>query len=86
MKLNQEEKKILEAYEKSDSKSIPRVKHEIARYREYAKSTLHKNKRINIRLSERDIVRIQIEAVKEGLPYQTLISSILHKYINGALR
>ena len=83
MKIKEEDKKILEAYERGTFKSIPNVKKEIARYREYAKSTLHKNKRINIRISETDIVHIQRKAVENGLPYQTLISSVLHKYANG---
>ena len=85
MKLNDEDKKILEAYESGNSKSVPNVNKEIARYRDYAKSTLQKNKRINIRISERDLTHIQRKAVEEGLPYQTLISSVLHKYVSGAL-
>ena len=83
MKLNKEEKEILEAYEKKDLNSVSNLKKEITQYREYAKSTLQKNKRINIRVSEKDLVHIQLKAVEEGLPYQTLISSILHKYANG---
>lgn len=83
MKIKGEDKEILGAYEGGTFKSVPNVKKEIARYREYAKSTLHKNKRINIRISETDIVHIQRKAVENGLPYQTLISSILHKYANG---
>lgn len=85
MKLNKEDKEILKAYEKGTFSSIPDVKKEITRYREYAKSTLHKNKRINIRISEGDLIRIQRKAVEEGLPYQTLISSILHKYLNAGV-
>lgn len=85
MKLDKEEKAILNAYEKGRFSSVAHVKKEIARYREYAKSTLQKNKRINIRLSERDLIHMQRKAVEEGLPYQTLISSVLHKYINGNL-
>jgi len=83
MKIKEEDKEILDAYEGGTFRSIPNVKKEIVRYREYAKSTLHKNKRINIRISERDIVHIQRKAVENGLPYQTLISSVLHKYANG---
>ena len=83
MKIKGEDKEILEAYERGTFKSIPNIKKEIARYREYAKSALRKNKRINIRISETDIVHIQRKAVESGLPYQTLISSILHKYINN---
>ena len=85
MKIKGEDKEILEAYERGTFKSIPNIKKEIARYREYAKSALRKNKRINIRLSEIDIVHIQRKAVENGLPYQTLISSVLHKYADGNL-
>ena len=85
MKLTKEEQEILSAYEKEETESIPGVKKEIVKYREYAKQTLKKNKRINIRISERDLILLQREAVSEGIPYQTLISSILHKFINGSL-
>ena len=51
-----------------------------------AKNTFKKDKRINIRLTSNDLNNIQIKAIKEGLPYQTLISSIIHKYANGELR
>ena len=83
MKIKAEEKEIIDAYERGAFKSVPNVKKEIARYREYAKSALRKNKRINIRISETDIMHIQRKAVENGLPYQTLISSVLHKYANG---
>lgn len=84
-KLDKYEKEIIDAYEKEEFKSIPNAKKEMLKYREYAKHTLQKNKRINIRISEKDLLLIQREAVAEGLPYQTLISSILHKFINGTL-
>lgn len=83
MKLNKEEKEILKAYEKGDFSSVPNAEKEIKKYREYAEATLQKNKRINIRISERDLIHIQRKAVEEGLPYQTFISSILHKFITG---
>ncbi len=85
MKLNKEEREILQDYEKGEFKSVSNVKKEIAKYREYAKHALQKNKRINIRISERDLIHIQRKAVEEGLPYQTFISSILHKFITGHL-
>lgn len=84
-KLDKEEQEILDAYENNEVKSIPNAKKEMQKYREYAKHTLQKNKRINIRLSERDLLLLQREAVSEGLPYQTLISSVLHKFVNGSL-
>jgi predicted DNA binding CopG/RHH family protein len=80
MKLSKEEIEILDAFESGKLKSIPNAKNEIQNHRKYARNTLIKNKRINIRISERDLVHLQREAVKEGIPYQTLISSILHKY------
>ena len=53
----------------------------LERYRTIAKDTLKKDKRVNIRMTERDLKRFKIKALEEGIPYQTLISSILHKYI-----
>ncbi len=85
MKLNKEEKEVLHAYEKGNFSSVPNLRKEIAKYKDYAKDTLQKNKRINIRISERDLIHIQRKAVEEDLPYQTFISSILHKFINGNL-
>ncbi len=85
MKLTQEEKNLLESVESGEWKRIPNFKQEASRYREAARATLRKDKRVNIRMAERDLVRFQKTAVHEGLPYQTLISSILHKYINGRL-
>lgn len=84
--LDQEEKDILDLFDKGEFKSVKNKNAEIAKLRHYATNTLHKNKRINIRLSERDLFGIQTRAVEEGLPYQTLISSILHKYLSGTLR
>jgi predicted DNA binding CopG/RHH family protein len=84
--LDQEEKAILESYDQGEFKSVRNRDAEMARLRQYARNTLQKNKRINIRLSERDLLGIQTKAVEEGLPYQTFISSILHKYLSGMLR
>ena len=85
MKLTKEEKDILDSVEKGEWKRIPNYKREAARYRDAAQSTLRKDKRVNIRITERDLVRLQKAAVHEGLPYQTFISSVLHKYVNGRL-
>ena len=85
MKLTKEEQAILDSVEKGEWKRIPNYKTETARYREAARATLRKDKRVNIRMTERDLVHFQKAAMHEGLPYQTLISSILHKYINGRL-
>lgn len=86
MKLTKEEKDILESVENGEWKTIPNFKKEAKRYQEAARATLRKDKRVNIRMTERDLVHFQKKAMEEGLPYQTLISSVLHKYINGNLR
>ncbi|MDY0146072.1 MAG: antitoxin [Kiritimatiellia bacterium] len=85
MKLPQDEKKLLDSVEKGEWKSIPDFSRQSARYQASARATLRKDKRVNIRMAERDLIRLQKTAMREGLPYQTLISSILHKFINGRL-
>lgn len=55
-------------------------------YEEYARYSLNKQKRINIRMTERDLKRIQAKAIEEGLPYQSLISMLIHKFNEGKLR
>ncbi|MGB1110102.1 MAG: hypothetical protein ACPG4N_07085 [Gammaproteobacteria bacterium] len=84
-KLNDEEAEILKAYEDGEFESVltPERKAEI---KAIAENSLRKDKRINIRISSRDLLAIQKRAVIEGIPYQTLVSSILHKYISGSLR
>jgi predicted DNA binding CopG/RHH family protein len=81
-----EEKAILESVERGEWRSVSNVKKEIKRYRRYALAALRKDKRINIRIAEQDLVLLQQRALEEGLPYQTLISSVLHKYVSGRLR
>jgi len=76
---------ILASFEKGEWQSVPNLKDEIARYAASATATLTKDKRINIRLSSRDLEDVQTRAAEEGMPYQTLISSVLHKYVNGRL-
>jgi predicted DNA binding CopG/RHH family protein len=86
MKLTKEEQEILESVERGEWQSVPKVEEEAVRYQAAAKATLRKDKRVNIRMTERDLVHFQKAAMHEGLPYQTLISSVLHKYINGSLK
>jgi len=85
MKLNNEEKDLLKSVENGEWRRIPNFKKEAERYQEAAHETLKTNKRVNIQMTERDLVRIQKKAVEEGLPYRSLISSVIHKYINGRL-
>jgi len=76
---------ILSSYESGEWKSVANLDDEIARYASSAAGTLTKDKRINIRLSSRDLEDIQMRAAEEGMPYQTLIASIVHKYASGRL-
>ena len=81
-KLNKEEKEILESYEKDEWVSVSKPAN-IAKYKAAAKATFKKDKRVNIRISELDLELLQERALIEGLPYQTLMSSVLHKYVTG---
>lgn len=85
MKLSKEERELLGSVERGEWKSVENLESEIARYRAAAAATTRKDKRVNIRMSERDLLQIQRKAAEEGLPYQTLIASVLHKYVNGQL-
>ena len=78
------ELEILAAYEKGELRSVS-SKEELARYRSAARATGLKDKRVNIRLSSGDLKDIQAMALEEGMPYQTLIASVLHKYVTGKL-
>lgn len=78
------ELEILEAFEQGALKSLG-TKAELARLRAAARATSIKDKRVNIRLSSSDLRDIQVRALAEGMPYQTLIASVLHKYVTGRL-
>ena len=84
-KLDREEREILEAFEKGQLKRSRKVAEQIKQHRAIAEATFKKDARINIRLSSRDLRAIQSRALKEGIPYQTLVSSVLHKYVDGRL-
>ena len=81
-KLDLYELEVLEAYEAGKLKSIAN-KAELQRMRSAARATSIKDKRVNIRLSSVDLLDIQAKALAEGMPYQTLIASVLHKYVAG---
>jgi len=86
MKLDASEKDILESVERGEWKSVGGAKRERTRYVRSAKATFRKDRRLNIRLSSKDLEAIQKRALAEGLPYQTLIASLLHKYASGRLK
>jgi predicted DNA binding CopG/RHH family protein len=82
LKLQQDELELLASYEAEEWKSARKIKEQKEQYRAYARATLRKDKRVNIRISEKDLLALQRRAVRQGIPYQTLISSVLHKYVN----
>ncbi len=83
--LDSEEKEILEAFESGQLKKAKGVSKKISEHRKVAEATFKKDARINIRLSSRDLRALQARALKEGIPYQTLVSSVLHKFVDGQL-
>jgi len=82
--LSADELEILESYERDELVSVA-TPEEIARVRAAARATAIKDKRVNIRLSSADLADIQTRALEEGIPYQTLIAGVLHKYVSGRL-
>jgi predicted DNA binding CopG/RHH family protein len=83
--LSKEEKKLLKAIEAGEFESVLTKKRR-AELVSAAKDTVRKDKRINIRISNRDLKAVQLKASEEGVPYQTLVSSVIHKYISGSLK
>lgn len=79
------ESDILRSFEKGEWKPVKGQKKVLERYRQAAAETLLKSKRVNIRISAMDLEGLQARAAAEGLPYQTLMASVLHKYISGRL-
>jgi predicted DNA binding CopG/RHH family protein len=82
---NPEEKELLDSFERDEWQSVKGKEAESRRYREYARATFKKDRRVNIRISSKDLEALQKRALEEGIPYQTLIASILHKYAGGLL-
>ncbi len=84
-KLNKEETDLLDSLESGEWDSVENLEEEISFHQNIAKNTLKKDKRVNLRMSAKDLEAIKTFAVEEGLPYQTLMSSVLHKFITGRL-
>jgi len=85
LKLTQDELEMLASYEKDEWQSVKNIKEQKEQYYAYARAAFRKGKRVNIRISEKDLLDLQRRALRDGIPYQTLISSVLHKYVSGAL-
>ena len=85
VRLDREEKELLDSFQREEWRSVEGREAEVARYREYARATFKKDRRVSIRISSKDLEALQKRAIEEGIPYQTLIGSILHKYAGGRL-
>lgn len=83
--MDREEKDLMESIEKEEWRPVKNLDREKDSAVHTARNTLKKDKRINLRLSQKDYHQIQLRAIEEGIPYQTLIASIVHKYLNGSL-
>lgn len=83
-KIDDYENEVLTAFDKGQLKSVA-SKAELAKFKAAARATALKDRRVNIRLSSGDLSDIQTRALEEGVPYQTLIASVLHKYVTGRL-
>ncbi len=80
--LDKEDQEISDAFDRGELKPVPNAKKEIARYISYARADSKRSKNINIRLSERTLHKLKVKAAEKGLPYQTLVASLLHQYTN----
>ena len=83
-RLDPEERQLLKSVERGEWRSAA-SKATLKRYAQAARRTLKKDRRVNIRISQVDLEDLRVRAFEEGLPYQTLISSVLHKYVAGVL-
>ena len=83
--MNAEERDILDRFERGELRSAPGVEREIDVARRVARNTFNKTRRVNLRVTERDFNLAHSRAREEGMPYQTLLSSVIHKYLSGRL-
>jgi predicted DNA binding CopG/RHH family protein len=81
--IDEEEKELIKSIKKGEWKEAKNSDKFKKQAHEYAEATMRKDKRMNIRISERDLKNLKIKALEEGLPYQTLVSMVLHKYVLG---
>ena len=85
IKLNQYERDILESYDNDEWIEIPGAKKDNKKQIEYIRTNIRKDKKVYIKISQKDLDSIQRKAIEEGVPYQALISSLVHKFVNGTL-
>ena len=84
-KMSAEERDILDRFQRDELRSAPGAEQEIEAARQAARNTFNKTKRVNLRVTERDFNLAHSRAREEGIPYQTLLSSVIHKYLSGRL-
>ena len=84
-KLSADEREILDQFERGGWRSVSNLEDEIQTARQAARQTFNKTKRVNLRVTERDFNLAHARAREEGIPYQTLLSSVIHKYLSGRL-
>lgn len=85
IKLDREEKELLKSLEAGEWQSVPNIEQEKKRYQNIARQTLNKIKRVNLRMTEKDFDLAQVQAIEAGIPYQTFLASIVHRYLTGQL-
>ena len=83
---DKEEQELMKSIETEEWVSVKNLEEEIEKAKKAAEATLTKSERMNIRISPNDLRRLKIRAMEEGMPYQTLVSSIIHKYLIGRLQ
>jgi predicted DNA binding CopG/RHH family protein len=83
---DKEEQELMKSIETEAWVSVNNLEEEIKKAKKAAEATLKKSERMNIRISPNDLRRLKIKAMEEGMPYQTLVSSIIHKYLIGRLQ
>ncbi|MCA9965991.1 MAG: hypothetical protein KC423_17185 [Anaerolineales bacterium] len=85
VQLDKEEQELLDSFERGEWESVANEGKEMKRYQSYAEATFKKEAQVDIRISQKDLEAIQKRALEEGVPYQILMSSILHKFVSGRL-
>ena len=84
-KMSAEEREILDGFKRGELRSASEAERELQEARQAARNTFNKTRRVNLRMTERDFNLAHSRAREEGIPYQTLLSSVIHKYLFGRL-
>jgi predicted DNA binding CopG/RHH family protein len=81
--LDEEERELIHSIERNEWTEVPDVERVKEQARRFAEATIRKDRRMNIRISDRDLRNLKKKAMEEGIPYQTMVSMVLHKYVTG---